>query len=57
MQSKCRKTKIGHFEMLSASGSGYSRLLPEAGDFITLFQRNTSLEVFSERYMLSLGAY
>ncbi len=57
MQSKCTKTSIGHFEMLTASRWGYSRLLPEAGDFISLFQRNTSLKVFAERLVLSVGAY
>lgn len=42
--------------MLTASSSGYSRLLPEAGDFI-LFQRNASLKVFAERHVLYAGAY
>lgn len=50
MQSKCTKTEIGHFGMLTALCSGCSRLLPEAGDFISLFQRNTSLEVFAETH-------
>lgn len=49
--------RLDIFEMLTASCSGYSRLLPEAGDFISLFQRNTSLKVFAERHMLSVGAY
>lgn len=39
--------------MQTVSCSGYSRLLPEAGDCISLFQGNTSLKVF----VLPTGAY
>lgn len=56
-ECQVQKTRLDSFEMLTASFSGYSSLLPEADDFISLFQRNTSLEVFAERHVLSVGAY
>lgn len=56
-QSKCTKTSIWHFEMLTASCSGNPKLLPEADDFMSLFHRNTSLEMFAETCFLWTSIY